>query len=93
MNAEDFKKAIAPVLKSDSFKRSGTKWRRNQKESTGDLLRIAELAEALPRARAAKRRYRGVPAKGQMSRSRHRDFDLHASAVTIVVPAVLFISA
>jgi hypothetical protein len=33
MDAEDFKKAIAPTLKSAGFKRAGTTWRRNQQES------------------------------------------------------------
>jgi Domain of unknown function (DUF4304) len=33
MDAEDFKKAIALILKSAGFKRSGTTWRRHQEES------------------------------------------------------------
>jgi hypothetical protein len=33
MDAEEFKKAIAPILKSGGFRRSGTTWRRHQEES------------------------------------------------------------
>jgi hypothetical protein len=37
MDAEDFKKAIAPILKSAGFKRSGATWRKDQMESIAVL--------------------------------------------------------